>query len=168
MDFWTLLTSVIGSFAGAWLAAHFALKRFYKEKVWERKTAAYTAIFEALHDMSTWFEEHFNAMVSHREVPEERQSELTVAYQVATKTFQRRLAAETWLIPDEIRKRLDDMEYALDQLDNLHDFSKIVVDGDKIIFAGTNELREMVRKDLLLQPNWFARKYSSWPRRTVP
>jgi hypothetical protein len=88
--FWTLLTSVIGSFAGAWLAAHFALKRFYKEKVWERKTAAYSAIFEALHDMSTWYKQHFNAMVNHREIPEEQRRELTVAYQLATNTFQRR------------------------------------------------------------------------------
>jgi len=30
------------------LAARFALYRFYREKVWERKIAAYTAIFEAL------------------------------------------------------------------------------------------------------------------------
>jgi hypothetical protein len=119
MDSWALITSVVGSFAGAWLAAQFALKRFYKEKVWERKTAAYTAIFEAVHDMSTWFDQHFNAMIQSRDIPEERQSELATAYQAAKKTFERRLTAETWLIPDEIRKRLDDMQYALDQLNNL-------------------------------------------------
>ena len=152
-DFWAFVTSVVGSFAGAWLAAQFALKRFYKEKVWERKTAAYTAIFEAAHDMSTWFDQHFDAMVQSRDIPKERQSELTAAYQAAKKTFERRLAAETWVIPDEIRKRLDDMQHALDQLDNLYDFSKIVFDGNEIIFASTNELREMVRKDLLLRPN---------------
>jgi hypothetical protein len=35
--------SFIVSFFGAWLAARFALYRFYREKVWERKIAAYTA-----------------------------------------------------------------------------------------------------------------------------
>ena len=164
MDFWALVTSVVGSFAGAWLAAQFALRRFYKEKVWERKTAAYTAIFEAVHDMSTWFEQHFNAMVRSRDVPKERQSELADAYQAAKKTFERRLTAETWLIPDEIRKRLDDMQCALDQLDNLQDFSKIVIDGNEIIFTSTNELRELVRKDLLLRPNWLVRRYKDFTK----
>jgi len=50
--------SFIASFFGAWLAARFALYRFYREKVWERKIAAYTAIFEALHDMGRWYEAH--------------------------------------------------------------------------------------------------------------
>jgi hypothetical protein len=67
MDYVQPLLTLIASFAGTWFAAHFALRRFYREKVWERKTAAYTAIFEALYDMSLWFETQFNA-----EIPQPR------------------------------------------------------------------------------------------------
>ena len=104
------ILSMLGSFFGAWFAAHFALRRFYREKVWERKTNAYTAIFEAIHDMGTWFDEHFDSMVRHKEISEEQQHELTTTYQTARKTFERRLTSETWLIPDDIRKRLDDLQ----------------------------------------------------------
>jgi hypothetical protein len=155
------LLSSVGSFFGAWLAAHFALRRFYHEKVWERKTVAYTAIFDAIHDMGMWFEQHFNAMVRNRELSEEKQDELTATYQTARKTFERHLTSEIWLIPDDIRKRLDDLQNALDKLDDHHDWALIVSEGNKIVFEGTNELREMVRKDLLLNPNFLGRLWVS-------
>jgi hypothetical protein len=83
MDISTLtvpLLSTVGSFFGAWLAARFALRRFYREKMWERKTVAYTAIFEAIHDMGTWFDQHFAAMIRNRELTQEKQDELTATY----------------------------------------------------------------------------------------
>ena len=36
----------IAATLGAWFTAHFSLRRFFREKEWERKTQAYTAIFE--------------------------------------------------------------------------------------------------------------------------
>ena len=50
MNVWSIILSALASFAGAWLASKWALSSFYKQKVWERKLAAYTAIFEALLD----------------------------------------------------------------------------------------------------------------------
>lgn len=44
----------IAAALGAWFTAHFSLRRFFREKEWERKTQAYTAIFEALHNMRAW------------------------------------------------------------------------------------------------------------------
>jgi hypothetical protein len=46
----------IAAALGAWFTAHFSLRRFFREKEWERKTQAYTAIFEALHNMRAWFD----------------------------------------------------------------------------------------------------------------
>jgi len=57
----------------AWLAARFALSRFYREKVWERKTAAYTAIFDALHDMDQWFAEHLATFSNDRDLTTDTQ-----------------------------------------------------------------------------------------------
>lgn len=56
--FFTLLTACITAPLAAGLTARFALHRFYAEKQWERKVAAYTAIFDALHDITKWFSEH--------------------------------------------------------------------------------------------------------------
>jgi len=87
---------------------------------------------------------------------------------MARKTFERRLASETWLIPDDIRTRLDDLEYALDKLDDHYDWNRIVTEGDKIVFESTNELREMVRKDLLLRPNFLVRAYRKRKSQSSP
>jgi hypothetical protein len=39
-DLWPYNLTGIASFLGAWIAARFALSRFYQEKIWERKAAA--------------------------------------------------------------------------------------------------------------------------------
>ena len=48
MSIWSIIFSALASFAGAWLASKWALNSFYRQKVWERKLAAYTAIFDSL------------------------------------------------------------------------------------------------------------------------
>jgi hypothetical protein len=100
------------SFVGAWLAARFALYRFYKEKVWERK-AAYTAIFEALHDMEKWFDAHISARRKDHEIPDDETERIGKEYRAARDLLERRLAAESWLLPDTSRTILNDMSYRL-------------------------------------------------------
>jgi hypothetical protein len=48
--------TIAASFLGAWLAAHFALASFYRERIWERKAATYSAIFEALSVINRWYD----------------------------------------------------------------------------------------------------------------
>jgi len=78
--------SFIASFFGAWLAARFALYRFYREKVWERKIAAYTAIFEALHDKGRWYEAHIEEAMSGSDLPKETRDALAADYRKAKPT----------------------------------------------------------------------------------
>lgn len=59
----SVLISMITAFVAAWLTASFALRRFSKETVWKRKAAAYTVIFEALHDMNLLFEKELRAAI---------------------------------------------------------------------------------------------------------
>ena len=93
------LLSAVASFVGAWLAANFALRRFYKERIWERKAAAYSAIFEALHIIEQWYDKHYDAYFEQRELPDEVTKKLRTNADAAEEDLERRLAAETWLIP---------------------------------------------------------------------
>src|SRR5690348_10963813 len=102
------ILTIAGSFFGSWLAAHLALRRFYQERIWERKTAAYTAIFEALHYMGQLYDKHFEARIRLEGMADEETSKLAFeAGEKARAELQRRLASETWLIPDECRIRLE-------------------------------------------------------------
>jgi hypothetical protein len=100
-DFIAPMVTIAGSFLAAWLAARLALTRFYREKMWERKAEAYTAIFTALHDMRVWFRTHVDQTVAGSTLPDDRSKELEVAFRTARSDLERRLDAETWLLPDE-------------------------------------------------------------------
>src|SRR4051812_11124747 len=109
------ILSIVGSFVGAWLATQFALRRFYREKIWERKTAAYTIIFEALFDMARWHHEHLTAYFREREIGEPEASTLRTEYQKGKLTLQRKLAAEVWLLPADCKIRIEQMFRKLDE-----------------------------------------------------
>lgn len=140
------LLSAVASFVGAWLAANFALRRFYKERIWERKAAAYSAIFEALHIIEQWYDKHYDAYFEQRELPDEVTKKLRTNADAAEEDLERRLAAETWLIPTHCRERLTKLTNDLKKRDG--DWFAYLDTGVGAILKATNELREMVRADL--------------------
>ena len=149
MDFSNLIVptlTVLGSFIGAWLAARFGLSRFYQEKLWERRVAAYTTIFEALYDMSVWFDTHYDAEIMQREIPKDQQDALYVEYKKARTTLARQLAAEVWLIPDECKARIEEIFKVLDTRRDTW-FEELDY-GSFEIGAATKDLTRMVRLDL--------------------
>ncbi len=50
----TFIISVVGAVVSARVTLHYALKRFYFEKWWERKAEVYSSIFEALHHLKNY------------------------------------------------------------------------------------------------------------------
>jgi hypothetical protein len=149
---WQMFIVPFGAAAlGAWFTAHFSLRRFFREKEWERKTQAYTAIFEALFDMRTWFDEHWDAEVKHKELSKERQSELAQNCGAARRTLQRRLTGETWLLPPECSDRLAAMMRQLNK--ERESFFDELDEGYKTIADTVSDLRTTVRKDLQLEKN---------------
>jgi hypothetical protein len=138
--------SAAASFIGAWLAANFALRRFYKERMWERKAAAYSAIFEALHVIERWYDKHHDAYFEQRDLPEETTNKLRADANAAEDQLERRLASETWLLPDSCRKCLADMTSELKKRDQ--DWFTYIDTGVGTIRKATSELRQLVRSDL--------------------
>src|SRR5712691_5314705 len=141
---------------GAWFTAHVALHRFFREKEWERKTQAYTAIFEALHDMRLWFDTHWDAEMAGREIPMEKQTQLVVDFQKARGDLKRRLTGETWLIPSGCNRLLLAMMHSLDK--EHKSFFDDLDEGSAAMNKAIHDLRRMVRADLQLDRKpWWSR-----------
>jgi hypothetical protein len=102
------IIAAVASFLGAWFAAQLALGRFYREKLWQRKVEAYSAMFDALHHMNRWFEEHLRAARASREIPDQTSNQLGSSYDKAQAELLRRLDSEIWLLPADCRTRLSE------------------------------------------------------------
>jgi hypothetical protein len=145
----TVVGSLLASFLGAWLAAHFALRRFYREKTWERKLDAYSAIFGALHDMYRWFSVPRNlAIGGGKALPPAEEEKLKSEYEEARANLQRRLAVETWLIPPTIANRIEASLSDLSRADEIDDWLHYMHAGNRTIAILLDDLHPAVRADL--------------------
>jgi hypothetical protein len=169
MEWFVLATPIVAgitSFIGAGLAAFFALRRFYAEKVWERKTVAYTAIFQALYDMSLWDDAHITAQQRGREVEDAEQDKLIADYQDAKSRLKRSLAAEVWLIPDDCKARIDVMFRELNR--RVDDWYESLEKDSAAISTAIRDLTLLVRADLNLQPAKWRSWFTSSPNSKSP
>jgi hypothetical protein len=167
-DLWPFALTAVASFLGAWIAARFALSRFYQEKIWERKATAYTAIFEALHFIENWYSKHYDALITHREMTDEETAKLRTAANDAEAELERRLASETWLIPNDCRLRLTKLTTDLKTREQ--DWFEYLDNGQYLLTIATDDLRDMVHADLHLysRPRVAAsrhiRRFEAWRR----
>lgn len=156
--FWQLVTSVAAGVGGAFLAVNLALHRFYREKWWERRLAAYLSIFEALHKIRSVYAEWEDEELTEREPSEDYR-----------KTQQaRKLDAES-----DLRKAIDVGEFliAVKAVEELRSFfrginSRLGNDpaesfANKCELADTTlaKLRDVAQADLHLTPRF------TWLRR---
>jgi len=71
----------------------------------ERKADAYTAIFEAIHNVERWYEKHLEAAQQEREIGEERKRRLQEEANKAEEELERCLAGQVWNLPFNFRQR---------------------------------------------------------------
>jgi hypothetical protein len=144
----SLLTSAITAPLAAWLAAHFALRRFYSEKVWERKTASYSTILDALHDMQRWFDAHLTQLQrAHEEMPHDEEEKLSADYDEADAKLARQLDRERWLLPSKCTERLAQMRRDLAK-DTEGDWIAHLVNGRSAINSALEDMIALARDDL--------------------
>jgi hypothetical protein len=157
-DFLIPLLSALASFLGAWLAAKLALNNFYRQKIWERRTETYTAIFEAIHAIERWHDKHFDASLAGREINEELTNKLRAESNKAEEDLERRLAGEAWLIPTAFRGRALRMTYDLKSTASKHsEWQRFLQESLTIISGATQELLPMAANDLRLGVPWYGR-----------
>ncbi len=143
----TLIAPMLG-FAGAWLATRWTLTRFYKERSWERKAAAYTVVFEGLHDMLEWHSEQFDAAIIKEIVPEDRLAELTARYRKARDEVRRRIASETWLLDQRVADTIGTLWRALEKRETTWEGQ--LDEGYGHIANAQEKIRDIARTDLEL------------------
>lgn len=140
------------AFGGAWLAAfltmRLTLKRFYRERTWERKAAAYTVVFEGLHDMLEFHSEHFDAAVARRDLTPARAAELQLRYRKAKDDVKRRIAGETWLLDEQVAEVISGLWRDLQKQHT--SWEEELDDGYGYIANAQQKIRDIARADLEL------------------
>ena len=149
------IITALASFAGAWIAARFALNTFYHQKIWERRADAYSAIFEALFDMTLWYDTNLTAEMHSRDIPDDEQTRILEEHRIAERTLKRRLARETWLISDQNRSVLDELNKTMRRsgFDTYFDYLE---NGSYGIDQTIIKLRQLVRKEIGPRPSVFS------------
>jgi len=147
-----LVIQLIIAFGGAWLAAfltmRLTLKRFYRERTWERKAAAYTVVFEGLHDMLEFHSEHFDAAIERRDLTEDRAAELQARYRKAKDDVKRRIAGETWLLDEQVAEAVNGLWSDLQKQHS--SWEEALDDGYGYIANAQQKIRQIARADLEL------------------
>jgi hypothetical protein len=149
------IITALASFAGAWIAAHLALNTFYHQKIWERRADAYSAIFEALFDMTLWYDTNLTAEMRRHDIPEDEQKRMLEEHKLAERTLMRRLARETWLISDENRSVLDELNKIMKRSD-FDTYVDYLENGSYGIDQAIIKLRQLVRKEIGPRPSLFS------------
>jgi hypothetical protein len=142
----TALLSAIAAFIGSWLAARFALDRFYHERIWERRAAAYTAVFDALHDQAKWYSAHLQASMHGREISDDEASKLSAESMAAKSALKRRIFSETWLVSDEFLRRIAKMVDDLGERQG--DWPSHLEAGENAVESAIEDLRNIARREL--------------------
>ena len=91
-DFAIPALTILGSSFGAWLAAKFALRNYYRQQIWDRKAAAYTLIFEAIHAIERWHDKHMQAAIKERDIEPNEAAKLQREANEAEENLERCLA----------------------------------------------------------------------------
>jgi hypothetical protein len=158
-----LVSSAIGLAGvalGAWLTGRGGERRFFLEATWQRKAAAYTAVFEGLHDMYVWVDENYHADMRGRDIPDDQAKELIADYKAAKKRIRREIAAATWLLRAEVQTEIDEM-WAKLKAD--HDTWFDVLDTSwGAITTAQVRLRTIAREDLGLAKAPGRKMYLPW------
>lgn len=138
------ILSAVAAFIGSWLAARFALDRFRHEKIWEKRAAAYTAIFDMLQELQTqWMDE---SDIDHK------------AFVQAREIFNRRLASESWLMSS----RFSEIVRTIERNARFRNADRIAY--SQIVSDTVPELRDIARSDLSVEEPGYAKSSFFWTR----
>jgi len=93
---------VVALFA-PFLAVHLAIRRFHKERWWERKHEAYSSLLEGLHDLKDNAEEWFQAETDPDNTTDQKLRELKRDLEKFSREFARRRdLASLYISPDAV------------------------------------------------------------------
>jgi hypothetical protein len=102
----------------SFVTVHLSLWRFHREKLWEKKLAAYTAIIESLHNLKLVNEEWYEACLTRREIPELKGQAYSETYSKAKEEIAKAIDMGEFVVSNEAAKELDIFLKKLDSAGN--------------------------------------------------
>lgn len=106
----SLVPSVITGVVVALVTTRLSLRRFYSERWWERKVAAYSTILEALYDMNRYSDEAIEAFESGRELSDERNDQLHAQWRKGRNEIDKAAAIGAFIISEEASLHLNQLD----------------------------------------------------------
>jgi hypothetical protein len=100
-----------------WVTAIFALRRFYREKSWERKVDAYTSALTALFQMRLYAEINLSAVQGAQDLTTERGEELLVSWRKGHDDLRRVATIGTLLLSEHAATAIERLVEELDEGD---------------------------------------------------
>ncbi len=139
-----LIVAVVTSF----LTVRLALRRFYKEKWWEKKHETYSHLLETIHHLKNYAAEHYEDQISPDYMTEEKRQKLTRDMTKFYREFTKLRDLASFHLSDEALAILDEYEKKKAEASN----SKTIfewIDGDLVAASQCLEaLKEAAKRDL--------------------
>jgi hypothetical protein len=147
----SLFTGIVIAVVSARVTVHFALKKFFAEKWWERKTEAYTSIIEALHHVRNHADTNLEFSIRGRELPDEGDNMLTEKLQGAMAELRKRIDIGSFVISEDAVSSLSVLMQELERSTSTNDWVKHLeiklAAADKCL----NSVRRIAKTELRLQ-----------------
>lgn len=102
----TILTGILIAAVSSWITVQLSTRKFRAEWLWKRKTDAYLAIIEALHNSKAFNVAHLSSMERGTELSEQRNKELGLRATQGRDAIKKAVDMGSFLLSDKALKRL--------------------------------------------------------------
>ena len=146
-----LVTGLVIARVTAVLTVKLALKRFYSEKWWERKSEAYGAIIEALHHVREYADTNFRFSLLGKELPPEGEKLLIENLKLAMAGLRKHRDIGSFVISGDAVTLLDKLFSELDATTNTTSWHEHLDWKLAALDGCLPEMRRLAREDLSLR-----------------
>jgi hypothetical protein len=132
------------------LTVRLALRRFYAEKWWERKMAAYAAVIESLHHVRNHADTNLTFSMRGRDVPEEGERQLAEKLQGAMAELRKQVDIGDFVLSQEAVTSMNKLMCELDTSTKTDSWQEHLELKLAAIDECLTNMRRIARKDLRL------------------
>jgi len=144
----TILPALIVAVLTSILMVRLAIRRFYREKWWEKKQETYSHLLETIHHLKNYAAEHYEGEINPDHITEEKRQELTRDWKKFSREFAKLRDLASFHLSDEAVAILDEYQKKKAEASK----SKTIfewIDGDLAAASQCLEaLKEAAKRDL--------------------
>jgi hypothetical protein len=145
----------VGALIITWCAVKWALRRFQREKAWERRFNAYADALTAISDMRLLAGMELDDIESHRDISEELRADRAGRYRLAKRQLEQVVAVSGLLFPAHVTVRLADLSNEIAQSAKAECGLYQAIDNEYSILSATlRALRDEAQLALGLDSRW--------------